>query len=83
MRCSDVSGCLANPPRPGESSMSVILGSGDFTYRAEEHWVKLPPGMVMGDVAALAVDRRDRVYLFNRGPNPMITVDGEGNFVDT
>ena len=63
--------------------MSVILGSGDFTYREDEFWLKLPKGMEMGDVAALAVDRHDRVYLFNRGPNPMIVVDIDGEFIDT
>ena len=63
--------------------MGVILGSGAYTYRVEEHWLKLPAGMELGDCAAVAVDRHDRVYLFNRGPNPMIVVDAEGNFLDS
>lgn len=63
--------------------MSVILGSGDFTYQVEDDWVKLPEGTEIGDVAALAVDRHDRVYLFNRGPNPMIVVDRDGQFLDS
>jgi len=63
--------------------MSTILGSGNFTYREEVDWVKLPQDLVLGDVSALAVDRNDRVYLFNRGPNPMIVVDNDGNFIDT
>lgn len=63
--------------------MTVVLGTGDFTFRVEEFWLKLPAGMELGDVAALAVDRRDRVYLFNRGPNPMIVVGIDGEFIDT
>ncbi len=63
--------------------MGVILGSGEYTYRVEERWAKLPPGYALGDVAALAVDRRDRVYLFNRGPHPMIVVDSDGEYVDS
>jgi NHL repeat len=64
--------------------MSAILGSGDFTYRVEERdWAKLPGGWVIGDVAAVAVDRYDRVYLFNRGPHPMTILDSEGNFVNS
>ena len=63
--------------------MNVVMGSGTYTYRVETDWPKLPKGMEMGDVAALAVDRRDRVYLFNRGPNPMIIVDKDGNFLST
>lgn len=63
--------------------MGVVLGSGDYTYRVEEHWLKLPAGWAIGDVAAVAVDRRDRVYLFNRGPRPMIVVDADGIVLDT
>ena len=63
--------------------MSVVLGSGVHRYEVEEGWLKLPEGMALGDVAAVGVDRADRVYLFNRGPNPMIVVDARGEFVDT
>lgn len=35
----------------------------------------------MPDVAAVAVDSRDRVYLFNRGEHPMIVLDRDGNFL--
>lgn len=63
--------------------MSAVLGSGDYTFRVETGWAKLPPGLALGDVAAVAVDRRDRVYLFNRGPDPMVVVDVEGEFVDS
>ena len=61
--------------------MSVVMGSGDYRYRAEEHWPNLPPGFELGDVSAVAVDDRNQVYLFNRGPNPMVVVDDAGNFV--
>jgi NHL repeat len=58
-----------------------VMGSGDFTYRPEEGWGKLPDGWELGDVAALAVDRHDRVYAFNRGKHPMIVFDRAGNFL--
>ncbi len=61
--------------------MSVILGSGDYTYRVLEDWAKLPDGWVFGDVAAVGVDRQDRVYAFNRGPHPMVVFDCAGNFL--
>jgi hypothetical protein len=61
--------------------MSVILGSGDYTYRVLDEWAKLPDGWVFGDVAAVGVDRHDRVYAFNRGPHPMVVFDREGNFL--
>ena len=61
--------------------MSVVLGSGEFTYRLVENWEKLPAGYEFGDVAAVAVDEQDRVYVFNRGPHPMCVFDRDGNFL--
>lgn len=66
--------------------MTTIVGSGDYTYRvAEAHgpegWGKLPPGWQFGDVAAVGVDRQDRVYCFNRGKHPMIVFDRDGDFL--
>ena len=61
--------------------MAVILGSGEHRYRVVEDWAKLPDGWEFRDVAAVAVDGRDRVYVFNRGEHPMIVFDREGNFL--
>ncbi|MBL8702148.1 MAG: hypothetical protein JNK67_27435 [Alphaproteobacteria bacterium] len=61
--------------------MGVIVGSGDFTYRVCENWAQLPPGMVLGDVAAVGVDSKDRVYVFNRSSDPMLVFDREGAFL--
>ena len=61
--------------------MTCIVGSGKFTYRVIDHWAKLPEGWEFGDVAAVAVDRKDQVYAFNRGLHPMIVFDRDGNFL--
>jgi DNA-binding beta-propeller fold protein YncE len=61
----------------------VVLGSGDFAYRVALDWEKLPPGLGWLEVAAVAVDQQDRVYVFNRGPHPMIVFDRAGNFLHT
>ncbi len=61
--------------------MDMLLGSGDFTYRPDRSWGSLPPGLVLGDVAAVAVDPDDNVYLFNRGPHPMVVLDRNGSFL--
>ena len=63
--------------------MSLIIGSGDFTYRVEEDWGKLPDGWTLGDVSAIGVDRWDRVYAFNRGQHPMVIFDRKGNFLNS
>ena len=61
--------------------MSIVLGSGEHRYRVVQNWVKLPDGWSLTDVASVAVDSKDRVYVFNRGEHPMIVFDREGNFI--
>ena len=61
--------------------MPTILGSGDHRYRVVENWAKLPNAWTLTDVASVAVDSKDRVYVFNRGDHPMIVFDRDGNFI--
>jgi hypothetical protein len=60
-----------------------IVGAGDYTYRIEADWAKLPSGWSFKDVAAVAVGRQDRVYVFNRGEHPMMVFDREGNLLNS
>jgi DNA-binding beta-propeller fold protein YncE len=53
----------------------------DFGYDADDQWVKLPLGIEWMEVAAVATDSRDRVYLFNRGEHPVIVLDRDGTFL--
>src|SRR4249920_399485 len=61
--------------------MTTILGTGEHRYRVVENWAKLPEGWEFKDVAAVAVDSKDRVYCFNRGEHPMMVFDRAGNFL--
>ena len=61
--------------------MTTLLGDGRFKYEVKADWGKLPDGWELKDVAAVAVDKQDRVYIFNRGTHPMIVFDREGNFL--
>jgi DNA-binding beta-propeller fold protein YncE len=61
--------------------MPTILGSGEHRYRVVENWAKLPEGWNLTDVASVAVDSKDRIYVFNRGAHPMVVLDREGNFI--
>ena len=61
--------------------MTSILGTGKFSYEVAAEWAKLPDGWAFGDVAAVEVDKQDRVYVFNRGEHPMIVFDRQGNFL--
>ena len=61
--------------------MPTILGSGEHRYRVVENWAKLPDGWKLTDVASVAVDSKDRIYVFNRGDHPMVVLDRDGNFI--
>ncbi len=61
--------------------MTTTLGTGAFRYEVQENWAKLPDGWTLRDVAAVAVDAKDQVYIFNRGEHPMMVFDREGNFL--
>ena len=63
--------------------MADIVGGGDFRYRIIDNWAKLPDGWSFKEVAAVAVDGKDRVYAFNRGEHPMMVFDRDGNFLSS
>lgn len=59
--------------------MVVSLGKGRHSYKPVTDWAKLPTDLVLGDVAGIAVDNKDRVYLFNRGSNPVVVLSQRGD----
>ena len=52
-----------------------------FGYAADDHWAKLPPGITWSEVAAVATDSRDRVFVFNRGDHPVLVFDPDGHLL--
>jgi DNA-binding beta-propeller fold protein YncE len=54
---------------------------GDFGYTADPQWAKLPPGWTWKELAAVATDSRDRVFLFHRGDHPVQVFDRDGTFL--
>src|SRR5262245_11509947 len=80
-RRRDVTVVLPAQAKRGRRSMSVILGSGEHRYRVVENWANLPDGWSFKDVAAVGVDSKDQVYVFNRGEHPMMVFDRAGNFL--
>ena len=51
------------------------------SYETVKGWEQLPAGYVHRDVAGVAVDGEDRVFLICRGHHPVIVYDRNGNFV--
>ncbi len=63
--------------------MSTVVGEGKFTYEVAEGWGELPEGWKFTQVAGIAVDSQDRVYVFNRSEHPMIIFDRDGKFINS
>lgn len=61
----------------------AILGQGNFIYTPIEGWGNFPDEIIIGDVAGIAIDSRDRVYLFNRGFHPVVVLDQNGEVLST
>jgi DNA-binding beta-propeller fold protein YncE len=52
-----------------------------FGYEADSNWAQLPAGWDWREVAAVAVDSQDRVYVFNRGDHPVMVFNRQGEFL--
>ena len=61
--------------------MRTILGDGDYRYEEIDDWAQLPDGWSFKEVADVAVDEDDRVYVFNRSDHPMMVFERDGTFV--
>lgn len=59
------------------------VGTGKLSYELDEGWGKLPEGWTFTQVAGVAVDQQDRVYVFNRSPHPVIILDQQGDFLSS
>lgn len=82
MRCPRaVAGALPADAARWWQRIMTVLGEGDFAYQVLDHWEVLPRGWELGDIAGVAVDSHDRVYVFNRGEHPMLVFNHEGHFL--
>ncbi len=51
-----------------------------MNYQVDPAWLSLPEAAQFVDVAGVAVDSRDRVFVFNRGLHPVMIFDRDGRF---
>ena len=85
-------GCDMLSARPAACASRSVRANEEMRHgdRARTEQLSLRSGDELGQAAgrlgharrgAVAVDRQDRVYVFNRGEHPMIVFDREGNFL--
>jgi hypothetical protein len=68
-------------PASAAAAEAVTLGQGEYRYRVVEGWGDLPPGYTYRDGAAVCVDSKENVYVFNRGAHPVNGFDRDGKFL--
>lgn len=61
----------------------MIVGTGRFRYKVDEGWGQLPEGWNFFDTPGVAVDSKNRVYVFGRGDRPVVVFDRNGNFLSS
>jgi DNA-binding beta-propeller fold protein YncE len=52
-------------------------------FEARVGWGTLPNGWRLVEVAGVATDSRDRLFVFSRGEHPVVVFDREGRFLDS
>ena len=62
-------------------SEPTLVGSGDFRFEADNAWAQLPAEAAWQEAVGVAADSKGRVYVFNRGPVPIVILDRDGSFV--
>ena len=61
----------------------MAVGESSLTFQLIPNWEQLPEGWTHGDVAGVATDSQDRVYVFNRSEHPVIVYDRDGTFLSS
>ncbi|MFL2756468.1 MAG: peptidyl-alpha-hydroxyglycine alpha-amidating lyase family protein [Dehalococcoidia bacterium] len=61
----------------------VLTGSGNFSYKFIKSWEKMPTGYSWNETVGAIADKNDNIYVFNRGPHPVMVFDNDGNFISS
>src|SRR5215813_12647028 len=53
----------------------------DYGYHPNDRWARLPNDWTWREVAGVATDSKDRVFVFNRGDHPVVIFDPHGSYL--
>ncbi len=65
----------------GKATGYAHVGQGAFTYWPNADWLRRPTGHTWLEVAAVATDSSDRVFVFNRGEYPVMVFARDGTYL--
>ncbi len=58
-----------------------MVGDAALSFAADDSWHLCPPGYEWSEVAGVACDSRDRVYIFSRSDHPVVIFERDGTFL--
>jgi DNA-binding beta-propeller fold protein YncE len=67
----------AKAPRASKS----LVGTGDFRYEMDDSWPRMPESWEFTLCSDVAVDSKDRVWVFSRGKHPVSIWSADGTFI--
>ena len=67
--------------RPSDPALLVPQKAPALDYVAVPDPLTLPAGMKMGAAASVAFDSKGHLFVFNRGPQPLVEFDAGGKFI--
>ncbi|HUG91207.1 MAG TPA: peptidyl-alpha-hydroxyglycine alpha-amidating lyase family protein [Planctomycetaceae bacterium] len=74
-------GAMTGDSDTQRSDGASTRGADAHRYRVVAGWPRLPAGCDLVEVAAVATDSQDRVYVFNRGRRPVVVFSEDGDFL--
>jgi len=66
---------------PALLAAAAVLPAADLPHRLIPDWAKLPGGWNLGETSGVSVDKDDNVWVFNRGPHPVVQFDKTGRML--
>ena len=63
------------------ASAGALKSGPALPHKVVKDWAQLPKGWNFGECSGVAVDKQDNVWVFNRGPHPVIEFDKNGNML--
>ena len=64
-------------------SAAELKSGPALPHKLVRDWAQLPKGWNLGECSGVAVDPRDNVWVFNRGPHPVIQFDKKGKILQS
>jgi DNA-binding beta-propeller fold protein YncE len=58
-----------------------IATGPELPHRVVKDWAKLPDGWNLGETSGVSTDKDDNVWVFNRGPHPILQFDKSGRML--